>query len=158
MKHNPLSQKAQRTGPPPISWIMKTTLENPDIISLAAGFVDQETLPTSGVLSCCRRILEEDVRGKAALQYGTTIGHAGLRESILNLLVEEEGMSQAKNKVTPDNVVVTTGSQSFLYLVTDVLVDPGDVVIISDPSYFVYMAFWRGWAPTSAACRWRTTA
>ena len=144
MKQTALSKKAQRIGPPPISWMMKIALENPDLISLAAGFVDQETLPTRAVLACCRNILKEEVRGKAALQYGTTIGHPGLRESILNMLAEEEGITAEGNSITADNVVVTTGSQAILYLCTEALVDPGDVVIISDPSYFVYMGILQG--------------
>jgi len=131
-------------GPPPISWMMEIALRNPDLISLAAGFVDQETLPTRAVMACCRTILGDDARGKAALQYGTTIGHAGLRENILNLLAEEEGITPEKNSITADNIVVTTGSQSILYLVTEALVDPGDVVIIGDPSYFVYMGILQG--------------
>jgi 2-aminoadipate transaminase len=144
MDLNPLSRKARRIGPPPISWMMKFALDNPDLISLAAGFVDQETLPTRAVLACCRTILKDEPRGKTALQYGSTIGYNRLRESILGLLAEEEGFDPADIKVTPDNVVVTTGSQAILYLVTEALVDPGDVVIISDPSYFVYMGILQG--------------
>jgi len=144
MKQSPLSQKARRIGPPPISWMMKFALENPDLISLAAGFVDQETLPTRAVLACCRAVLRDEKRGKAALQYGTTVGHQGLRESILGLLAEEEGLTPENNHITADHVVVTTGSQAILYLATEALVDPGDVVIISDPSYFVYMGILEG--------------
>ena len=144
MKHNALSKKAQRTETPAISRMLNIALENPDLISLAAGFVDQETLPTRAVLACCRAVLKEEARGKAALQYGTTIGHPGLRESILALLAEEEGFTTEGNNVTPDNVVVTTGSQAVLYLTTECLVDPGDVVIVSDPSYFVYMGILQG--------------
>ena len=143
MPRNPLSAKAQRTGPPPISWLMSRALEAPDLISLAVGFVDQETLPTRAVLACCRTILRDEPRGRAALQYGTTIGLPAFRESILRLLAED-GLTPEDHGVTPDHVVVTTGSQSLLYLVTDVLVDPGDVVIIGDPSYFVYMGILEG--------------
>ncbi len=144
MKPSPTSKKAQRIGPPPISWMIKFALDNPDLISLAAGFVDQETLPTRAVLACCRAILRDEPRGRAALQYGTTVGHRGLRESILGLLAEDEGITPEKNQITADNVVVATGSQAILYLATEALVDPGDVVIISDPSYFVYMGILQG--------------
>jgi len=144
MDRDPLSQKARRLGPPPISWMMQFTLEHPDSISLAAGFVDQETLPTRAVLACCRSILKDEEQGRAALQYGTTIGHRSLRESILGLLADETGIAAETHNLTPDNVVVTTGSQPVLYLVTEALVDPGDVVIIADPSYFVYMGILDG--------------
>ncbi|MFW6158070.1 MAG: PLP-dependent aminotransferase family protein [Planctomycetota bacterium] len=144
MQHDPLSQKARRTGPPPISWLMKARLDNPDLISLAVGFVDQDTLPTQDALACSRAILEDAPRGRAALQYGSTIGLPALRESILGRLAEEEGLSPDEHRLNPDHVVVTTGSQSLLYLVTEVLVDPGDLVIIGDPSYFVYMGILEG--------------
>jgi 2-aminoadipate transaminase len=144
MAGNPLSQKAQRVGPPPISWLMKARLENPDLISLAVGFVDQDTLPTKAALACCRAVLTDEPRGKAALQYGTTAGLPALRGSILDMLAGEERWDPAAHGVTPDHVVVTTGSQSLLYLVTEVLVDPGDVVILGDPSYFVYMGILEG--------------
>lgn len=139
-----LSRKAQRTQPPLISWLMKATLENPKLISLAVGFVDQDTLPTRAALACCRSILNDEPRGKAALQYGTTIGLPSLRESILQLLAAEEGLTAERNRITPGHVVVATGSQSILYLVTEVLIDEGDVVILSDPSYFVYMGILQG--------------
>ena len=44
-----LSERARRTGEPPISWLMKFALEHPECISLAAGFVDGETLPVEVV-------------------------------------------------------------------------------------------------------------
>ncbi|MEL7238352.1 MAG: PLP-dependent aminotransferase family protein [Planctomycetota bacterium] len=47
-------------------------------------------------------------------------------------------MSVSQLGVTPDDVIVTTGSQQALFLLTDVLVDPGDIVICGGPSYFVY--------------------
>ncbi len=139
MKQNPLSEKARRTGPPPISWLMSARLDNPDLISLAVGFVDQDTLPCDDTLACCRTILEDTPRGRAALQYGSTSGLPALRESILDRLTVEAGLAPDRQGLTPDHVVVTTGSQSLLYLITEVLVDPGDVVLIGDPSYFVYM-------------------
>src|SRR5436853_3412 len=41
----PLSSSAQRTHPPSISHLMQTALENPEIVSLAAGSVDKRSLP-----------------------------------------------------------------------------------------------------------------
>jgi 2-aminoadipate transaminase len=40
--------------------------------------------------------------------------------------------------VTAEDVVVTTGSQQLLYLLSELLLDPGDLVITEAPSYFVY--------------------
>src|SRR5262249_28080849 len=40
--------------------------------------------------------------------------------------------------LTPEDVVITTGSQQLLYLLSELLLDPGDLVITEAPSYFVY--------------------
>jgi 2-aminoadipate transaminase len=45
MKRNGLSKLGQRTGAPPISWLMQVALDRPELISLAAGFTDRESLP-----------------------------------------------------------------------------------------------------------------
>jgi len=39
----------------------------------------------------------------------------------------------------PEKVIITNGSQQFLYLVTEALCDPGDIVLVEDPTYFVYL-------------------
>ena len=43
-----------------------------------------------------------------------------------------------QSSLTPEDVVITTGSQQLLYLLTELLFDPGDIVITEAPSYFVY--------------------
>src|SRR4030095_14390303 len=49
-----------------------------------------------------------------------------------------EGKPAAEMNLTPGDIVVTTGSQQALYLIGDVLIDPGDIIIAANPSYFVY--------------------
>jgi 2-aminoadipate transaminase len=56
----------------------------------------------------------------------------------LRHLEELEAMPAASMGLTADDLVITTGSQQALYLIGDVLIDPGDIVITSNPSYFVY--------------------
>lgn len=133
-----LSAKARRTGEQPISRLMYEAVTRPEVISLAAGLVDHESLPTDAVRECIETVLAADASGRAALQYGTTPGLAELREAMLAHLEGLDGLTRDDWRVTPDHVVVTTGSQQGLYLVTDALVDPGDIVITSAPSYFVY--------------------
>src|SRR5205814_7426573 len=77
-------------------------------------------------------------RGRAALQYETTHGLAELRRLALKHLEDLEQKPAASMGLTPDDFVITTGSQQALYLIGDVLIDPGDIVITSNPSYFVY--------------------
>jgi 2-aminoadipate transaminase len=50
-----------------------------------------------------------------------------------------DGITAEANNVTANDVIVTTGSQQLLFLISDVLLNPGDIVILGAPSYFVYM-------------------
>jgi len=132
------SQKARRTLAPPISYLMAEGVTNPNLISLAAGLVDYDSLPVRCVREAMARLLEDETAGRTALQYGTTSGLAELREAVLTHLERLESRSRAALNLTADHVVVTTGSQQMLYLLTELLVDPGDIVITAAPSYFVY--------------------
>ena len=68
-------------------------------------------------------------QGPIALQYGSGQGDAALREQILEVMALE-GI-----RAGVDDVVVTTGSQHALELVTKLFLDPGDVVLAEGPSY-----------------------
>ena len=63
-----LSRRAQNTPEPPISWLMKYALDHPSCISLAAGFVDAETLPVEIVQKCVDELMSKPASGRAALQ------------------------------------------------------------------------------------------
>ncbi|MFH0793242.1 MAG: PLP-dependent aminotransferase family protein, partial [bacterium] len=130
-----LSQRAARTQEPPISWLMRKPLEDPEIISLAAGFVDQQSLPYEEVRDVLNSIFASKDTGKNSLQYGSTIGYGKLRKLLAQRL-ESQGLAAPVN---PDHIVMTSGSQQLLFLISDVLVDPGDIVLVEDPTYFVYL-------------------
>lgn len=133
------SASARRTTEPPISWLMKLALERPQLISLAAGFTDNETLPVDEVDRITRKVLSRKKTAHSALQYGTTIGLPQLRHELLRRWQEQDRFLSRKSPITTDHVVVTNGSQQLLYLVTEVLCDPGDIVLVEDPTYFVYL-------------------
>lgn len=133
-----LSTKARRTREAPISALIATALANPDLISLAAGLVDPLTLPADECLAITRRIFSDPALARQTLQYDTTLGLAGLRQRMLDHVAGLEGRPAAALGVTADDVLVTTGSQQALYLIADVLLDPGDVVVTTNPSYFVF--------------------
>jgi DNA-binding transcriptional MocR family regulator len=67
--------------------------------------------------------------GPMAMQYGSGQGVPALREQILEIMALE-GIS-----ASVDDVVVTTGSQQALDLVTKLFIDPGDVILAEAPSY-----------------------
>ncbi len=118
---------------------MKLTLERPQLISLAAGFTDNATLPAEEVNRITREILRRPKTAQSALQYGTTIGLPQLRRELLGRWQQQDRYVRQRSPVTSDHIVVTNGSQQLLYLVTEVLCDPGDIVLVEDPTYFVYL-------------------
>jgi 2-aminoadipate transaminase len=133
-----LSSKSLRTKEQPISFLIAEALRNPRLINLAAGLVDPLTLPVEECDAIARRLFADVARGRSALQYDTTLGLTELRNRLLAHVEQLEGHSAREMGLTENDFVVTTGSQQALYLVGDVLLDPGDIVIAANPSYFVY--------------------
>jgi 2-aminoadipate transaminase len=134
-----LSAFARRTCPPSISQLMQTALENPSIVSLAAGFVDQESLPTAIVAEAAAEILNDPEEGRRSLQYGTTLGDFRLRSSLIEQLERGEGRPRGSCKEAVGRTIVTTGSAQLIYLVCEALLDPGDIVLVESPTYFVFL-------------------
>lgn len=132
-----LSHRASLTKDQPISWFMQQAVENPNLISLAAGLVDAESLPGEEIAEAARSILSDSAAAKAALQYGTTTGYSPLREKIVSRLnaLDRRAPGEAYRA---EDVVITTGSQQLLYLIGELLLDPGDIVLVEAPSYFVF--------------------
>lgn len=134
-----LSEVSERTSVPPISTLMEMALANPGLISLAAGFVDQQSLPVDAAARGIAALLADEGEGRRALQYGTTIGDAGLRGRLLALLERDERVSTGTFQSLLPRTVVTTGSQQLLYLIAEALLDPGDIVLVESPTYFVFL-------------------
>jgi len=132
------SAKAKRTPESPISQFMELALNNPNLISLAAGLVDGASLPAGPVAAAVADLLRDPATARAALQYGTTQGYAPLVERIVRHVAALDGVTSERFGVKPRDVLVTTGSQQLLYLLSEILLDPGDIVITESPSYFVY--------------------
>ena len=137
---NVLSQIGLRTSDSPISWLMKTKIERPNLVSLAAGFTDNESLPLSSSRRLLNELLENELIGRAALQYGTTAGDDSLRELTAKRIEHLDKSSNDKEMANiAKRMVITHGSQQFLYILTEALCDPGDIVLVEDPTYFVYL-------------------
>lgn len=137
-RHFAFSSKAGRTPTPPVNFLMDMAVEHKDAISLAAGLVDHETLPTDKTNQVVNEIFSDRSAGQDALQYGTTDGLTELREAVLNYTCQLDRITPGDISISPKNVIISSGSQQMLYIITDILVDPGDIVITEWPSYFVY--------------------
>ncbi|MBM4088402.1 MAG: PLP-dependent aminotransferase family protein [Planctomycetes bacterium] len=131
-----LSHRAEWAEGQPISELMSRALAEPDLISLAAGFVDEHTLPVDPTREALASMFADGGGLKAALQYGTTSGYPALREAILSRFVQTNA---CQRDLSIDQVVVTAGSNQLLHLVSESLLDPGDIVLCSAPTYFVYL-------------------
>ena len=128
------------TAEPPISWLMRIKLERPRLISLAAGFTDNPTLPVAGSRRLLNELLGDTALGQAALQYGSTAGDATLRKLTVRRIRQLDGNLRGQAATyEASRTVITHGSQQFLYIATEALCDPGDIVLVEDPTYFVYL-------------------
>ncbi|MDB5054289.1 MAG: aminotransferase [Bacilli bacterium] len=105
--------------------ILKLT-QGKSIISFAGGLPAEELFPLEAIRSSFDRVF---TGGKNALQYGLTEGYTPLREAIAERL-------RSKNiHVSKDEMLLTTGSQQSIDLLSRVYIDPGDVVLVQQPTY-----------------------
>jgi DNA-binding transcriptional MocR family regulator len=99
----------------------------PEVVSLAGGMPYVSALPRELVTGAIDRVMADG--GAMAMQYGSGQGTPAIREHIMQIMAMEGIRGSA------DDVVVTTGSQQALDLVTRLFVNPGDVVLAESPSY-----------------------
>ncbi|CAM2856997.1 PLP-dependent aminotransferase family protein [Rariglobus hedericola] len=130
------SALGERSQPPTIARLMTLMLENPKLLSLAAGFTDNQTLPVPAVQAAVTALAKRAGEPEY-LQYGTNQGRPKLRALLADRLLSLETPPDADT--VRKNFFVTNGSQQALYLAMQVLCDPGDIVLVDRPSYFVYL-------------------
>ena len=109
----------------------------PEVVSLAGGMPFVQALPLDALAETAARLVRD--RGAEVLQYGSGQGDVTLRGQIL------EVMAEVGITAHPDDVIVTTGSQMALDLVTRVFCDPGDVVLVEAPSYVGALGVFRAY-------------
>jgi 2-aminoadipate transaminase len=103
----------------------------PEVISFAGGLPNPRLIPVDAIAASIQTTLAE--QGPAALQYYTTEGHPPLREWIA------DQYALAGLSVSPEQVIITTGSQQALDLIGKVLLNPGDRIIVENPTYIAAM-------------------
>jgi 2-aminoadipate transaminase len=99
----------------------------PDVISFAGGLPDTSSFPSETFAAVTARIADESCA--RALQYGPTEGLPETKRCIADVMAAED------MTVDTDDVMVTTGGQQVLDLVTKTLIDPGDTIVAEGPSY-----------------------
>lgn len=110
----------------PVRDILSLTAR-PEVISFAGGLPAPELFDVDGLRAALDRVLA-DAPGRV-LQYSTTEGDADLREAVARRLTARALPTD------PDDLVITTGSQQALTLITTTVLEPGDVVLVEDPCY-----------------------
>ena len=107
--------------------ILKVT-ENPEIISFAGGLPNPGLIDVEGIARAAASVLAQD--GRSALQYSTTEGYLPLRQFIADRYKKRLGLV-----ISPDEILITNGSQQCLDLIGKVLINPGDHLAIERPGY-----------------------
>jgi len=130
------AQRTKGMGSSAIRELLKLT-ENPEVISFAGGLPAAELFPIDLFRAATDRVLTK--YGRQALQYGTTEGYRPLREFIVDRM-ERYGIH-----ATPDNVLITSGSQQALDLLGKLLINSGDLILTERPTYLGAIQAWRGY-------------
>ena len=130
------AQRNQRMGRSIIRELLKFT-QQPDIISFAGGLPAPELFPKEEAREAACRVITD--YGEKALQYGPTEGLMPLRRWLSERMVRYGIQAEA------DNVFITTGSQQALDLIGKLLINPGDQVLVEEPTYLGALQAWNAY-------------
>ena len=128
------AQRTQRMGSSAIRELLKLT-EQPDIISFGGGMPAPDVFPVGGDSRSLRSGAAR-LTAPQALQYGSTEGFRPLREMIAR------HTARYGIEVTPDNILITSGSQQALDLLGKILINPGDRILVESPTYLGALQAW----------------
>ena len=131
-----LAKRARKMKSSTIRELLKLT-QQPDMISFGGGLPAPELFPVREIEEACGFLLRE--APKLSLQYSTTEGYRPLREFLA------DSMGKYGIQHSPDNILITTGSQQSLDLVGKIFIDPGSHVITGRPTYLGAIQAWRAY-------------
>ena len=124
-----LAARAEGMNPSAIREILKVT-ERPGILNFAGGLPSPETFPIDAMRAACATVLAEgSTIAKPALQYAASEGLPELRAWVAAELAKQGAV------ISPDQVLITTGSQQGLDLIAKVLLDEGAPLLVETPTY-----------------------
>ena len=123
-----LSESAKRLKSSLIRELLKYA-NVPGVISFGGGVPDPETFPREELAEIARRVVMDEYR--FSLQYGTTEGDPLLKEQYIKYIERYYGI----HGLTPDNLLVTVGSQQALDLIGRVFLDEESIIAMSAPAY-----------------------
>jgi len=103
---------------------------DPSTISFGGGAPAREALPVEQVHSIASEVLTRDKRGIQALQYSNPIGITDLRQAVIDRLLAPKGL-----KANLENVLIVSGGIENMNLVSQLYLEPGDVVLVEAPTF-----------------------
>ena len=121
------SDRVNTLKPSAIREIFKYAAD-PEVVSLSAGNPAPDAFPEKAIAEISANLLKENP--VLALQYGLTEGYVPLRETLKKYMVDKYGVNMEGN-----DLIITSGAQQVMDLVTKSLVNEGDVVITEAPSF-----------------------
>ena len=137
------SKRVPADGTDAVGAILQAAAD-PKIISFAGGLPAPELFPVKEMKAAVDKVFEE--HGQEAMQYGAAKGVTALREVIQQHVKEKEDVDSKL-----DNVLVTTGSEQALDLVGKAFVDPGDTVLVEQPTYLCALDVFRSYGANFAS-------
>ncbi|HEX8438883.1 PLP-dependent aminotransferase family protein [Archangium sp.] len=137
----PLAQRMSRMKASAVREILKVA-ERPDVLSFAGGLPAPELFPVEAIAQAHAEVFADE--GRAAMQYSTTEGYGPLREWISSHL------GKSGLRVATEQVLITNGSQQGIDLVAKVMLDPGDLVLVENPSYLAALQVFSGYEASFA--------
>jgi 2-aminoadipate transaminase len=105
------------------------------VISFAAGDPDPDVIPRALYANLAKRVFEEE---RKSVIYSPTEGIPELREEIARFMGMYEGV-----EASPSDIIVTVGGSQALDLIGKLMIDPGDIVIVENPSYVNTLLVWK---------------
>lgn len=114
---------------------MLQTGGHPHPINFASGISDARQFPVEEFRKVIQSVMRRDQID--ALEYGERRGYAPLREGIARILASQ-GL-----QTHPENVLITAGSQQAIFLASQVLLKPNDIVLVEDPTYSAALDLFR---------------
>src|SRR5512143_357416 len=130
------ANRTRRMGSSVIRELLKLT-EQPDIISFGGGLPAPEVFPIKEFQAACNYVLEH--MGSTALQYSSTDGYYPLRQ----MIAERTGRYAVQ--VSPENILITSGSQQALDFIGRVFINQGDHIIVESPTYLGALQAWNAY-------------
>ncbi|WP_315771021.1 MULTISPECIES: PLP-dependent aminotransferase family protein [unclassified Bradyrhizobium] len=122
------ARRADRMKASEIRELLKV-LERPGMISFAGGIPDPALFPVAAAAQVYADALASPDVASAALQYAVSEGYGPLRQWIA------EHMTTQGIAASPDNILVTAGSQQALDFLGKLLLTPADTALVTVPTY-----------------------